>query len=93
MVVSSGGVSRPDSAVYKFLNLFGRVSSYGFAGVLQRNLSPSMRRSCVGPRGHLHPCPSAFSIAVDTFSGQIMFWKIKGEDEMRAMYAAARKVR
>ena len=40
VVVSSGGVSRPDSAVYKFLNLFGKI----------------------------------------------MYWKIKGEDEMRAMY-------
>ena len=44
VVVSSGGVSRPDSAVYKFLNLFG----------------------------------------------QIMYWKIQGEDEMRAMYQAAK---
>jgi putative NADH-flavin reductase len=44
VVVSSGGVSRPDSAVYKFLNLFGRI----------------------------------------------MYWKIKGEDEMRALYQEAK---
>jgi putative NADH-flavin reductase len=44
VVVSSGGVSRPDSAVYKFLNLFG----------------------------------------------QIMYWKIQGETEMRAMFARAK---
>jgi putative NADH-flavin reductase len=45
VVVSSGGVSRPDSAVYKFLNLFGKI----------------------------------------------MYWKIKGEDEMRAMYVQAKE--
>jgi putative NADH-flavin reductase len=44
VVVSSGGVSRPDSAVYKFLNLFGKI----------------------------------------------MYWKIKGEDEMRALYREAK---
>lgn len=44
VVVSSGGVSRPDSAVYKFLNLFGKI----------------------------------------------MYWKIKGEDEMRALYQEAK---
>ncbi|CAM9465677.1 unnamed protein product [Ascophyllum nodosum] len=42
VVVSSGGVATPESAVYKFLNLFG----------------------------------------------EIMAWKIRGEDELRSMYAA-----
>jgi len=32
VVVSSGGVSKPDSAVYKFLNLFGEIMKYKIMG-------------------------------------------------------------
>uniref|UniRef100_A0A7S3UTL3 NAD(P)-binding domain-containing protein n=1 Tax=Heterosigma akashiwo TaxID=2829 RepID=A0A7S3UTL3_HETAK len=32
VVVSSGGVSKPDSAVYKFLNLFGEIMKYKVMG-------------------------------------------------------------
>ena len=55
VVVSSGGVSKPDSAVYRLLNLFGEIMFYKFKVT-------SLRRDPADPAGEQLRAAAAFRI-------------------------------
>lgn len=81
VVVSSGGVSRPDSPVYKFLNLFGNIMAEKIAGedrvraLYASQSDPELGYTIVRPGG-LTEDPERGASAVelgqgDNFSGRI----------------------